>query len=118
MTTLTDAAIARGDLAEQLVIFSQELAYIVGTGDQPLINFHLNTILPEHLPALVVVLAGMIDVDKSAAELLSWMDFDEHGHKQPGELRVRSQLPIAQAIHNRVVLAEALRARLNPFGKE
>jgi hypothetical protein len=73
-------AFKRGDLAEQLVPKALELVDLVhGDGDADTIGWFLRGLLREERDALPVILAALVPMDCSAAELLAFITWDEHG---------------------------------------
>lgn len=78
-TPPTDGATARGDLAQALVPEAAFLAMAVRDRDPAEIAHYLNGLTRHRLEALAVVLAAMVDPDRSLKEALAWVDFDEHG---------------------------------------
>jgi hypothetical protein len=72
----------RADLAEHLVPVATELAFLVHTESPDAVQARLDRIDPAHYPALAVVLAAMVDIDKRPEELLSWVTWtwDDWNH--------------------------------------
>lgn len=69
MTTAAE----RDELAVMLVPIATELAFHVHVGDADGVARTLGIVAPDHLPALCVVLAGLVDIDRDPAALLSWL---------------------------------------------
>lgn len=68
----------RGELAAALVPKALELACLVhGDGDQAAIGRFLRKLTDEEFGALPVILAALVPVDQTPAELLSWVTWDE-----------------------------------------
>lgn len=80
---MTDDATTQGDLAEAMLPAAAALVAAVHDGTRVEVGRVLNVIAPENLHALAVVLAAMADPDKSIADLLAWVTFDEHEHPVP-----------------------------------
>jgi hypothetical protein len=76
--TAADAT-ARGDLAEALLPDAAYLAMAVRDRDPADIAQRLAGLTRHELEALAVVLAALVDPDRSLREALGWIDFDEHG---------------------------------------
>jgi FixJ family two-component response regulator len=76
--TAADAT-ARGDLIEALMPDAAFLAMAVRDRDPADIHTRLAGLARHELEALAVILAGMVDPDRSLADALGWVDFDEHG---------------------------------------
>lgn len=71
----------RDELAAMLVPIATELAFNVHVGDAAAVRRVLEIVAPDHLPALCVVLAGLVDIDQDPAALLAWIgdpDAAEH----------------------------------------
>lgn len=100
----TDAA-ARGDLAEALVREAAFLAMAVRDRDPADIATRLAGLTRHELEALAVVLAAMVDPDRTMHDALGWIDFDEHG--QPLEKTPRKD---GRRIRNTVREPEPSRA--------
>ena len=84
MTTDTLDAAARGRLAERLVPVALAFVDLVRrNGDQEAIGAFLDDLSAEQTRALPVILAAMVDDEATPQELLSWVDFDEHGRSLP-----------------------------------
>ena len=76
----------RGRLAERLVPVAGELAVLVhGEGDREEIGEFLGGYSEASKDALLVVLAGMVDTDRTPQELLGWIRWDEHGRTLPDD---------------------------------
>lgn len=69
---------ARGDLAEAMLPAAAALIAAVRDGTRAEVGRVLSVIAPENMHALAVVLAAMVDPDRSIADLLAWVTFDEH----------------------------------------
>jgi hypothetical protein len=63
----------QADLAAAMVPVATELAFLVRTESPEAVQQHLATVDPAHFPALAVVLAAMVDIEKTKEELLSWV---------------------------------------------
>lgn len=74
-----DDATTRADLAQALIPEAAYLAMAVRDRDPNEIATRLNGLTRHRLEALAVVLAAMVDPDRSLKEALAWVDFDEHG---------------------------------------
>lgn len=99
MTTELSAA-QRGRLAWSLVPVAMDLAAIVhGEGDVESVAELLADLSEAERHALPVVLAGMVDVDRTPQELLGWITFDEFERPLPANavmvLPARRYLPEA-----------------------
>lgn len=79
MSTPTDLA----DLAESLVPVASRLVGAVHDDGVAEIGRLLHAMNPCDYPALCVVLAAMVDPDRSAADLLSWVTWDEDSPPTP-----------------------------------
>lgn len=77
MSGLTPAQ--RGDLAEALIPQAAALAVAVREEPQEEIADRLRGLSHHELEALAVVLAAMVDPDRSLKDALAWIDFDEYG---------------------------------------
>ncbi|HEY5834934.1 hypothetical protein [Streptomyces sp.] len=74
------AAQARGDLAEAMLPVAARLACLVhGDGGPEDIRQELDALTSRQTEALVVVLAGLVDPDRSVASSLGWLSVDEGG---------------------------------------
>lgn len=80
-------AARRGEQAAQLVTVTCELACLVRDESRDTIAAFLDGLTVEELRALVVVQAAMIPDDQPAADLLSWVTWDEYGRPLPGPVR-------------------------------
>lgn len=69
----------RGDLAERMTRLAQEFACLVRDEDRETIGSWIAVRSGEEKDALLVVLAAMADIDRPAADLLSWVTWDEFG---------------------------------------
>ncbi|MFD3336110.1 hypothetical protein ACFWV1_26205 [Streptomyces sp. NPDC058700] len=70
----------RGDLAEEMLPVAARLATIVqGDGGVQDVEELLGKLGQQEQIALLVVLAGLVDPDRSVGALLGWLDFDEYG---------------------------------------
>lgn len=67
----------RGELAARMVPVACELACLVRDSDRHAIGEFLRRLTPEETTALLVVQAAMIPVDQPAADLLSWVTWDD-----------------------------------------
>lgn len=88
-----DKATARGDLMEALIPDAAYLAVAVRDRDPADIAARLAGLSRYELEALAVLLAGMVDPGRSVADLLGWIDFDEHGRPLGGQAS-RAELPL------------------------
>lgn len=79
-----DADARRGELAAALVPVAADLVYRVHEGSRGTVGALLHSLTGEQLRALPVVLAAMVDPDRSLGELLGWVTWDEHGRPLPG----------------------------------
>lgn len=77
---IADDATARGDLAEALIPDAAFLAMAVRDRDPADVHQRLAGLTRHELEALTVVLAGLVDPDRSIQDALGWITFDEHGH--------------------------------------
>jgi hypothetical protein len=77
-------ACARGELAARLVPVAQQFACLVRDEGPAGIRTFLASLTAYQKDALLVVQAGMIPLDRPAAELLSWVTWDEYGRPLPG----------------------------------
>lgn len=74
----TDAT-ARADLAQALIPEAAYLAMAVRDRDPADIAQCLAGLTRHQLEALAVVLAAMVDPERTLQDALGWIDFDEHG---------------------------------------
>lgn len=71
---------ARGDLAFRMVPAALELAGLVqDLGDADSIADLIGALAEQETAALLVVLAAMVDTERTPADLLGWIRNDEHG---------------------------------------
>lgn len=77
------AAEARGDLIEALLPEAAGLAVSVREGTQEQIAAQLAGLGRRELEALAVILAALVDPDRSMKSALGWLTFDEHGSPLP-----------------------------------
>lgn len=88
-------ASARGEMAASMVPVACELACTVRDEGRESVARLLAQVTPEPVPeqiaALLVVLAAMVPDDKSPADLLSWVTWDEFGQPLPDAPQRRSQ---------------------------
>lgn len=75
---------ARGDLAERLVPVAAELAARVRDEDRQSLGDFLAQYTRAERDALLIVVAAMVDVDRTPAELLAHVTFDEFGQVLDG----------------------------------
>ena len=68
--------LAKGKLAERMVPVAAELAFTVRDKDAAGIGEFLAPFGAQEIYALLVVTAAMVDIDKTPADLLSWVDWD------------------------------------------
>lgn len=71
---MTGTLAARERLAQTLIPVAAELAATVRDYGPDDVAAVLTRVDPEALPALAVVLAAMVDVERTPRELLAWMD--------------------------------------------
>lgn len=70
----------RGDMAEALLPVAANLVALVhGDGGAPDVRDVLSGLSGHEKDGLLVVLAGLVDPDRSLVEALRWVDFDERG---------------------------------------
>ena len=70
----------RGDLAERLLPKALDFAGLVhGDGDTEDIARFLRTLRPVERDWFPVILAALVDVDRTEADMLRWITWDEHG---------------------------------------
>jgi hypothetical protein len=70
----------RGDLAERLIPKAVELACLVhGDGDVRAVERFLSRLYPWERDGLLVILAGLMSMDRSLEEMLAYVTWDEHG---------------------------------------
>ena len=70
----------RGDLAERLLPKALDLAGLVhGDGDTEDIARFLRDLPQDERDWLPVILAALVDVDRTEAEMLRWVTWDEYG---------------------------------------
>lgn len=77
-------AVERGDLAERLVPVAAELAARVRDEDRESLGEFLARYTRAERDALLIVVASMVDVDRTPAELLAHVTFDEFGQLLDG----------------------------------
>lgn len=75
------AARQRGELAAQMVTVACEMACLVRDNGPGEIAAALDSLTAEQMRALIIVQAAMIPDDRTPADLLSWVTWDEHGNK-------------------------------------
>ena len=78
----------RGDLAERLIPKALDLAGLVhGDGGADDIDRFLRCLTLDEAGPLLVVLAAMVNVEATTADMLRWITFDEHSRPlpRPGE---------------------------------
>lgn len=86
----------RGDLAANLLPYAAGLACIVqGDGDRTDVAHLLNRMNYQEQIALIVVLAGLVDIDRSLIDALSWLTWDENGEPLPQARPSRSKGTVA-----------------------
>jgi len=81
-----------GDRAQRLLKVGLELVGVVRDHPRDVIADALGQIPAEDKDALLVVLAALVDTDRSASYLLRWVTFDEHGN-YVGPVRRPTGLP-------------------------
>ncbi|HMM95378.1 hypothetical protein [Phycicoccus sp.] len=87
---------ALGDLAEALVPVAARLVGAVHDEGITGVSRVLADLDPNHRTALCVVLAAMVDPDRTPSELLAWVTWDEtpaEAYMQPSLLAVSSEPP-------------------------
>ena len=72
-----------GDRAERLVGAALQLAVVVHDEERDSVARHLEAIDPADRDALLVVMAGLIDVSRPVGDLLDWVTWDENGKPLP-----------------------------------
>lgn len=77
-------ACARGELAARMVSVAQELACLVRDEGPDAIGKFLDGLAGGEKDALLIVQAAMIPDDRPAADLLSWVTWDEYRRDLPG----------------------------------
>ena len=80
--TLTEQRVL-GDLAERLVPVAASFVGVVREEDRDGVTAFLSDLAVHERDALLVILAAMIPEDRTPADLLSWVTWDEHGHPLP-----------------------------------
>lgn len=89
-------ATRRGDLAERLLPVAARLACVVhGEGGATDVAHILRQLDVAELEALAVILAGLVDPERSVDDALGWVTWDEHGNpiqpaRRQGTVRVLS----------------------------
>lgn len=97
MTTLS--ARERGDLAEELLPTAAELVTIVhGDGGPDELGSLIGGLGAVQKDALLVLLASMVDPDRTLSDAFAWLRFDEHGRPAPAPFhgertRIRDMAP-------------------------
>jgi hypothetical protein len=70
----------RGDLAERMLPVAAQLACIVhGDGNEQDIRYVLGQLDDVEIPALIVVLAGLVNPDADINDTLAYITWDENG---------------------------------------
>ena len=83
----------RGALAVAMLPVAAELAAAVhGDGGPEDVAQLLDALANHEVRALLVVLAGLVEVDRPLGALLGWLDFDEHGRPIEPDTDERSTL--------------------------
>lgn len=73
------AGVDRGDLAERMIPVAAALSCIVhGDGGAVDVEYLLGRLGPGEWPALVTVLAGMVDPDAKVVDVFGYLTWDEH----------------------------------------
>ena len=80
--TLTEQRVL-GDLAERLVPVAASFVGVVREEDRDGVTAFLSALAVHERDALLVVLAAMIPEDRTPADLLSWVTWDEEGRPLP-----------------------------------
>lgn len=80
--TLTEQTVL-GNLAERLVPVAASFVSVVRDEDRDAITAFLAKRTAHERDALLVILAAMIPDDRTPADLLSWVTWDEHGYPLP-----------------------------------
>jgi hypothetical protein len=88
MTVSLIGAAAKGRLAERMVPQALEFACLVRDRDAEGIGGWLGALTDEERDVLPLVLAAMVDIDRTPAELLSWVTFDELGQPLPEDAQM------------------------------
>jgi hypothetical protein len=81
--------VARGDLAEALILDAAGLAVAVREETREEIAARLAGLSRTELEALAVVLAALVDVERPLTHALGWVNFDEHGAPAPARTPVK-----------------------------
>lgn len=72
--------VALGDMASgTLLTMATDLVIAVREEDRAELTARLHELTRWECDALLVVLAAMVPLDQAIADLLAWVDFDEHG---------------------------------------
>ncbi|MEU9578763.1 hypothetical protein [Streptomyces chilikensis] len=114
----------RGDMVEAVLPEATSLAVEVREGTPDDIRTRLAGLSRHELEAVAVVLAAMVDPDRTLGELLGWVDFDEHGRPVEGTVRqgaswsVRECVPQRAPDRSRGVDMVAVNRALRPGGGE
>jgi hypothetical protein len=90
---------ARGKLAEQMVPAALEFACLVRDQDAEAIGAWLQALTGQERDVLPLVLAAMVDVERTPQELLAWVTFDEEGWALPGDAEMVLWAPRQRARH-------------------
>lgn len=92
MSTLN--ASQRGDMVEALMPEAAGLVVDVHEGSAEEIKTRLAGLGRHELEALAVVLAAIVDPDRTMKDALAWVTFDEHGNRIPPSQTTRSEKPV------------------------
>ncbi|WP_328545406.1 hypothetical protein [Streptomyces europaeiscabiei] len=117
----------RGDMVEALLPEAAGLAVDVHEGSAEDIRTRLMGLSRHELEAVAVVLAALVDPDRSIRQALAWVDFDEHGaplqtapsrsekavrDHAPGLVRVRGGMDVV-AVHRALAPGQRGEMRLS-----
>lgn len=92
MSGLTAAQ--RGDMVEVLMPEAAGLVVDVHEGSAEEIKTRLAGLDRHELEALAVVLAAIVDPDRSMKDALAWVTFDEYGNRIPPSQTTKSEKPV------------------------
>ena len=80
---MSDVIESPGDRAERLVGVALQLAVVVHDEERDSVARHLAAIDSADREALLVIMAGLIDVSRPVGDLLGWVTWDENGKPLP-----------------------------------
>lgn len=83
MTLTTIEQSRLGEFAERLVPVAASLVGVVRDEDRDGVTRFLSRLTHHERDALLVILAALVPDDRSPADLLDWVTWDEHGHPLP-----------------------------------